>query len=42
MSNEEAEAIEAYYENTEAAKAKDRFIHRMEHKLRRKEHRSPR
>lgn len=37
MSNEEAEAIEAYYENSDAAKAKHTFISRMEHKLRRKE-----
>ena len=37
MSNDEAEAIEAYYENTDAAKAKHSFIQRMEHKLRRKE-----
>lgn len=40
MSNDEAEAIESYYQNSDAAKAKDVFIHRMEHKLRRKEKRS--
>lgn len=40
MSNDEAEAIEAYYENTDAAKAKGRFLHKMERKLLSKERRS--
>ena len=42
MSNDEAEAIEAYYENSDAAKAKKSFISRMEHKLSRKERLSQR
>lgn len=40
MSHDEAEAIESYYENSDAAKAKHSFINRMEKKLHRKERQS--
>jgi len=36
MSNDEAEAIQAYYEQTDAKQARRDFIRRMEHKLKRK------
>ncbi len=34
MSNDEAEAIEAYYENTDAAQHRQIFLKRMEKKYR--------
>lgn len=40
MSNEEAEAIEAYYDNRDSDKARKSFISRMEHKLAMKERHS--
>ena len=38
MSNEEAENLMETFEKWDAKRAKHEFIHRMERKLRRKEH----